>query len=174
MNNDNIIIPQKYSRRVFLGAPFLVFLGWTAHNKNFPLIKYITPPLLLCSLIHWNKLKSTGIIRKIDWLFAIAMMVAITSYEKRFRKSDVFLWRCSIFIQLFTVIINASIFNIETNPCSLLHVFFPMYKYTFPNTKEREYAYKRCVNTHMFFIHILPGLITVRAMLRSLPGNKII
>ena len=166
-DENNIIIPSTYSRHVYIGAPFLAYLGWIAHTKKFPLVKYITPPLLVCSLIHWNKPKSNSMIRKIDWLLAISMIIAISSYEKRFRKHDVFLWRLSVFIQLFTVIINGSIFDIETNPCSLLHVFFPMFKYTFPNTKDRENAYKRCVYTHILFVHFLPGYVAARAMLKS-------
>jgi len=158
----DLLIPQKYSRRVFFNIPLLLLLGWTAHRKQFTLVKYVTPFLLVSSWIHWNRLKRGGVVRKIDWILAILMVLSITSYEKRFRRMDRYLWRFSICLQLFMVCYNSARFTLETD-----QTYSPIF-YTKSGTTERENAYKRCVYTHMLFVHMLPGLSATFAIQRSL------
>ena len=158
-DGKDLIIPQKYSRRIFMNTPLLLFLGWTSHQKNFTLVKYITPCLLVSSWIHWNRPRHNSTIRKIDWVLAIAMVISITRYEKRYRTLDRYLWRLSVCMQLLAVCYNSIRFTLETDP---RYVF-----YTRPGTNQREDVYRWCVHTHMVFVHLLPCLAATLAIRRS-------
>jgi hypothetical protein len=134
-----MIIPQNYSRRAFFSIPFLLMTFFSARMKRYDRITNVLPFLLLTSILHWNKVKEKGIIRKLDIIMVFITILTIESYSKRFRTFDKWLWRFSLCCSSIAYIINKTI---TKDPLQMVYI-------------------------HMIFIHAFSGIFSSIAIYNS-------
>jgi hypothetical protein len=92
-------------------------------------------------------------IRRIDIAMAITTLVTITIRDsKRFEEGYRIIWYKTLGTSIFAFMLNEAILISKLTPTSSY--------YTKPNTWEREKAYYTSVSVHIFFLHILPVVIT--------------
>lgn len=139
---SDILIPYKYSRIAHVSSLFIL--------KNSVLLyyygeKFIGIMLFICYIftnLHWNNLKSKGIIRNID--IAIVVSIFIVGFYRAF------MYDCFGRYYISTsVTVIAFVFNEYLNSLTL-------YKSDFNSMSEnfKKYIYYRSVFLHVFFLHI--------------------
>lgn len=136
---NDIIIPQKYSRIAFFSIPFLLLTFLSARIKKYDRITNVLPFLLVTSILHWNRIKHSGIIRKADIFMVGVTISCIESYSSRFQKIDKILWRLSLCISTIAYIINNTIIK---DPLKMVYI-------------------------HMIFIHMFSGVFSSIAIYNS-------
>lgn len=120
--------------------------------------------------MHWNAVKYHGIIKTVDTVLANITIVRLTFVDSyRF---------CPIYHQYWMYVFSFIIGDFAINE-GLLYMQVTRYEnrvkyienkyetwpltllnYTNPNTYKRELAYYRSTYTHMFFVHILPSVMS--------------
>ena len=136
---NDIIIPQKFSRIAFFSIPFLLLTFLSARKKRYDRITNVLPFLLVTSVLHWNKIKHSGIIRKADIFMVGVTISCIESYSSRFQKIDKILWRLSLCISAVAYVINNTIIK---DPLKIVYI-------------------------HMIFIHMFSGIFSSIAIYNS-------
>jgi hypothetical protein len=99
----------------------------------------VLPFLLLTSILHWNKIREKGLIRKLDIIMVMITIFSIESYSKRFRSFDKLLWRFSLCCSFIAYVINKTIIN---DPLKMVYI-------------------------HMIFIHGFSGIFSSIAIYNS-------
>lgn len=137
-----ILIPNKYSR---IGNVTSIFIMKNCITVYFYGEKVIGIMLLLCYIftnLHWNNLKSNGIIRNVD--ITIVVTIFITGFYRAF------MYDCFARYYICTAItIIAFISNEYLNSLTL-------YKSDFESMSNdyKKLVYYRSVIVHTFFLHI--------------------
>jgi hypothetical protein len=150
----SVLIPSRYSRYVFGSVPFLLATWYTAYKRNYTRLSVLLPCLLTTSILHWNRPRPYGWIRRLDMLCALLTIVSITFYDsRRFSEWYHYLWRWSCMISGFVYGLNHVVFWYKIK--YMRPVTSSWLSYTEPFTSSRTKAYCYSVYTHMIFVHML-------------------
>lgn len=156
-----ICVPQHISRYgIYSGHLFLLSaIGNYAYNHKS--LALISTSLYITTMLHWYKIKNTGLIKTIDIATSIIAISSITFYDSSFFCYEHrIIWCFSAFVSIVVYLINTHIYFyqqqynssycfIENEP----YRYFSL-KYTRPNTLHRELAYKYSVFIHIIFLHV--------------------
>ncbi len=168
-----ILVPQHISRLAFYSAPLILFNSAIAHKYKYYALSACLTTLTITTILHWNKIKPDGIIRKIDTILASSTIAYGTYISLSF--SPVYRTVCitANVLAVNTFCVNNWLFYHQTQKKSKILViangpeqleyennywYFSLYP-TKPGSLSREQAYYRSTYTHLFFIHILPTII---------------
>jgi hypothetical protein len=169
-----VIVPQHISRCAFFTIPifFPTYLVFKYLNYDFAEILLI---LLFTSFYHWNKVLNISFIKILDIITSSTTLGIITFYSSnRFNYHSRFVWNLTTTIILTSFLINEYLFYYQVLKecpkhnaicCTQFNYFTLLW--TKPNTPQRKYAYYRNVCTHMFFLHVIPGSISIYCALDS-------
>lgn len=170
----SLIIPQHISRHAFISIPiflptYIVFKSLKYEYANILIV------LLITSFLNWNKIHRASYIKSFDILISVTTLSIITFYSSnRFNYPCWLLWRTTAIVMVSSFFTNEYLFYYQvlkickkhnSTCCTKFHYFTLLW--TKPNTHERDCAYYRNVYTHMFFIHLLPGVISIFCALHS-------
>jgi|LauGreDrversion4_2_1035121.scaffolds.fasta_scaffold851954_1 hypothetical protein len=186
-NNNEITIPQHISKWGVISAHTFFVSSLIIYSKNWTYMSIHFFLLYLTTVAHWNYPRKKGIIRNID-IFTAVMLKIHGTYESLFLSNHYkFIW-FSVFLTSSTMFLfneflyyhqitkynnnNNSNYNNNNIEKILLIKILPKTQFfslipTSPNTKEREYAYKRSTITHIFFIHFLPQISALYCILNN-------
>ena len=164
--DPHILIPQHISRRAFISATFLLNNSIIAYVLDYQVLCVLLGFVYVTTLLHWNAVKYKGIIKTLDTVIATTTILYLTFIDRyRFCPKHQEYWLyvfgaivCGFTMNEYLLYMQVTRYsnqvkyiknNYETWPLTLLN-------YTNPNTYNRELAYYRSTYTHMFFVHILP------------------
>lgn len=170
--DNDILIPQYISKNALYSACFCVFpnciltyiFGYERMNMLFCI-------LYISTMLHWRKVKNSGVIKIFDICVALLAMYRITFIE-RFRLHPTYqpYWIYVSYIMSISFIINEYIFYMRVkrgmgvdgsptiNYTNYIQWPLSLLNYTHSRTKERENAYYNSVYTHIVFLHLLPTI----------------
>ena len=163
-NDPYILIPQHISRQAFYSIQVLGFCIGAAYYTKYYITCLLISILYTTSMLHWNKIYYSSIIKKLDIFAVIVLVLNVTFYDSYYYKEYKIYWFicCPLFI--LTFIMNETLFYYQVlkngdkkNDDKKFHYF--SLQYTEPNTRERELAYYRSTYTHMLATHIIPFLV---------------
>jgi hypothetical protein len=178
-NDPYILIPQHISRQAFYSIQVIGFCIGAAYQTKYYITCLIISILYTTSMLHWNKILYTSIIKKLDIFTVIILVLNVTFNDSYYYKEYKIYWFicCPLFILSF--IMNETLFYYQVlknddkknddkrnddkrnddkrNDEHNFHYF--SLQYTEPNTRERELAYYRSTYTHMLNTHIIPFLV---------------
>jgi hypothetical protein len=169
-DDPHILIPQHISRRALISATFLLNNSILAYALNYQVICVLLGSVYVTTLLHWNAVKHTGTIKTVDTVLANITILHLTFVDSyRFCPKHQQYWMYVFYTILCGFITNEVLLYMqvtrysnrvkyiknqyETWPLTILN-------YTNPNTYNRELAYYRSTYTHMFFVHILPSIMS--------------
>ena len=169
-----IIVPQQISRQALYSIPIFLptYLVFKSLNYDFAEILLL---LLFTSIYHWNKILKISFIKILDIITSITTLAIITFYSsKRFNYHSYLIWQITASIIFVSFLLNEYLFYYQVLKncqkhnaitCCNFHYFTILW--TEPDTVERSCAYYRSVYTHMIFLHIVPGTISIYCALHS-------
>ena len=164
-----ILIPQHISRNAFYSIQMIIITAGVAYFLEYYICSILYVFIYFTSLIHWNEIRYTSIVKNIDITLIIASVLILTLKESvKFKEYRiVWFYFLPIFIGFFImneillhyqILIhkNKVIKNKTDDKDKIVKFHYFSLEYTNPNTEERELAYYRSTYTHMVCIHILP------------------
>ena len=150
MNDDDIIIPQKYSRIGYFSSLYLLIPGYYSFiNKNYN-ITFVSVFLYITTNLFWHKIKK-NFFKKLD-LFAVLLFSFVSAYET-FYKMKYF------YIYYFISAINVIIFFINKN-INYKQIINAENKKDIP-----DYVYIELVLIHILTLHVAQPLALTYVML---------
>jgi hypothetical protein len=170
---STVIVPQHISRLAFYSAPFILFNSAVAHKYKYYKMSACLTTLTITTILHWNKIKSYGIVRKIDTILASSTIAYGTYIGLSFSPLYRTLCITANVLAVSTFYINNWLFyhqtqkktkmmvltNGQEQPEYETHYWYFSLLPTKPGSKEREQAYYRSTYTHIFFLHVFPTII---------------
>jgi hypothetical protein len=147
------------------------------HNHNsLSLTSYC---LYITTLLFWNNLTHSGMIRNIDIATGIVNVLSITYYDSlRFDALYKELWASVMSICSLIYLFNSYIYYCQTTPDTeeitnddpenvLTKYSYFSTKYIPPNTYNRELAYYYTSFVHIFALHFLPPVTCMYCIIYS-------
>jgi hypothetical protein len=166
----SILIPQHISRRAFISAPLLLYNSVLAYSLNYKIICILLGSVYITTILHWNAVKYSSKIKTIDTVLANITILHLTFVDSyRFCPDHQQYWMYVFYIILGGFAMNEYLLYMQVTRFSNTVVYventytkwpLSLLNYTNPNTYERELAYYRSTYTHMFFVHIVPSVIS--------------
>jgi hypothetical protein len=161
-HNDPIIcVPQHISRLGLYSTQLFLLTAICNYIYDYNILTVIGITLYIISLLHWRKIKSTGLVKTLDVTTCFITMNYITFNDSLYfcpinRK----LWFLSAFVSIVAYLINKYIefyqqsykgsnYFLANEP----YRYFSL-KYTWPNTLHRELSYKYSVFVHIILLHV--------------------
>jgi len=135
--------------------------------------------LYITTLLFWNNLTHSGIIRNIDIATWIVNIISISYYDSlRFDALYKELWASAMSLGCLVYLFNSYIFYCQTTPESqyitnddqsniITKYSYFSTKYIPPNTYNRELAYYYATFVHIFALHVLPPVTCMYCIIYS-------
>ncbi len=131
--------------------------------------------LYLTTLLFWDNLTHSGIIKNLDIATGITNIIFITYYDSlRFDALYRELWASAMSIGCLIYLINTYIFYCQTTPAKEITNDEPPTKYSYfstkyipPNTYNRELAYYYSAFVHIIALHVLPPVTCMYCIIYS-------
>lgn len=184
-HRSDLSIPTNISiYAIFSGQVFLlqIFISWMREQYA---VAIFSSMLYITTYLHWREPYKVGYIRTLDITMVWCSCVSIIRYIYYYVPSE-FHYYCLIHFGIVICwhTINEILYYYQITEqiylpkkdesfvvrtpednygCLYLYLkreiqrYFSL-EYTFPNTDEREYAYRRSIVTHCFFVHIWNAL----------------
>jgi|LakMenE18May11ns_1017448.scaffolds.fasta_scaffold9886103_3 hypothetical protein len=160
-NDPNVCVPQHISKYGLYSANFFLLNAICNYLYNYNWLTFVAFSLYTTTILHWYKIKHNGIFKIIDVITCIITMSSVSFYDSLYfclqhRK----LWFLSAFVSVVAYILNKYIeFYQQSYKGSNYFLANEPYryfsfKYTYPNTLQRELSYKYSVFVHIIFLHI--------------------
>jgi hypothetical protein len=191
----DLAVPQYISRvGVYTGQMFLLCFV-TSVYYNFSIVSSLALlATYFMTIIHWYKLRHTGIIKDLDRAAILNLVVSfyytgITKFCPMCQRA----WITTMAINIIVYVINNHIFYCQTNanrgqiilkdppegrdPQICLSIMKPgcysyfSLAYTMPNTRERELCYYYNSYVHCLFLHVISGTVSVYCAIIMTPEN---
>jgi len=166
--DPDILIPQHISRRAFISATFLLHNSILSYVLNYQVMCVLLGFVYITTLLHWNAVKYSGIIKTVDTVLANITIVYLTFVDShRFCPIYHKYWNYVFSTTIGGFVVNEGLFYMQVTRYSnkvkyieTQYDFWPLtlLNYTNPNTYKRELAYIRNTHMHMFFVHIFPSI----------------
>jgi hypothetical protein len=161
-HNDPIIcLPQHISRYGFYSAHLFLLNAICNYLYNYNWLAFIGLSLYITSLLHWYKIQYNGLFKTLDVATCIVTINSITFYDSTFFcPQNRLLWYLSAFLCIVTYLLNRYIefYQVQCKGSRYFLADEPYHyfllKYTWPNTLQRELAYKYNVFVHILFLHV--------------------
>jgi hypothetical protein len=172
-NNNEITIPQHISIWGVISAYTFIITSIVSYSKDLKFLSIHFLMLYLTTISHWIYPKKKGFIRNLD-IFTVVTLKIHGTYESLFLDNHYkYLWFSTFLLSASMFFFNEFLYyhqitkynKLNNNKIITIH-FFSLIP-TRPNTKEREYAYKRSTLTHIIFIHIIPQLSALYCILNN-------
>ncbi len=165
---EHIRIPQHISRYAHLSATFFLYNSILAYVLKYRVLSFLLLCLYITTILHWNDCKY-GIIRNIDIIILCVTLAYVTFIESHniFPKYRSY-WFYLLGFVIIIHAINEYIFYMHTRNSTEYVYVKHTYKtwpltflnYTEPNTYKRELAYTLATYLHMWFVHIIPSIVS--------------
>ena len=155
-HNLELSVPKNISKYcVYTGHIFLLG-SYVLYFRN-QWLALVLGMLYITTILHWREPYKKGWIRTIDITMVWTTFVTV-SYYIYYYVDPAYHIQCvfHFFIVMCAHCLNETLYYYQvTEQVSEKHqTRYPLLRYTYPNTIERENAYKRCVFTHCIFIHL--------------------
>jgi hypothetical protein len=168
--DPHILIPQHISRRACISATFFLYVYILTYTLNYETLWILLGSLYVSSILHWNAVKYSGAIKTIDTVLANSTILHVTFVDSyRWCPDYQQYWMYVFYIIICGFLTNEYLLYMQVTRFSNKIVYIEnkytgwplsLLNYTNPNTLERERAYIRNTYTHMFFVHVLPTVIS--------------
>jgi hypothetical protein len=170
-HNEELSMPKNISKYgVCTGHIFLLNM-LLAYSKSQFMVAFVLGTLYITTILHWREPYKKGWIRKLDvtmvWTTFVVLSYYICFYINPAYHTHCF---CHFCIVIFVNYVNETLDYYQINEKVYLpeikekeedqvnvryHPFHSFsLRYTYPNTMERENAYKRSVFIHCAFVHL--------------------
>ena len=156
-----ICVPQHISRYGLYSEQLILLNAICNYIYGYKILTIIGLSLYTTSLLHWYKMKSTGLIKTLDVTMCVITINYITFNDSAyFCPLNRQLWFLSTFICIAAYLTNTYIGSYQQFPKGSRYFagdepyrYFSL-KYTWPNTLQRELAYKYATYVHIILLHV--------------------
>jgi hypothetical protein len=178
-NTDiDVCVPQNISKYGVYSSQLFLINSICNYVNGYNILCVMGFSMYIFSMLHWHKMKSSGLIRNIDIFICVTIVNRITFYDSvYFCTRDRYIW---IFFKILAIIayfINKHLEYYQQNPNRPLY-FRTLYlsnepynyfslNYTWPNTPQRLSAHKYAVYIHIFFLHICLASACINGVVNS-------
>lgn len=166
-HNNELSIPKNISKYCVYTGQIFLFNMFLAYSKKLLLIASALIILHITTTLHWKEPYKKGWIRTIDittvWTTFVILSYYIYYHVDPYYHTQCLLHFCFV---IFIYVLNETLYyyqvtekvylpEIKKEDQTQYHPFhYFSLRYTYPNTIERENAYKRSVFTHCVFVHL--------------------
>jgi hypothetical protein len=159
-----------------------------SYSRNQRLVPFVIGLLYITTMLHWSAPYKKGWIRAIDITMVWSTFLTVGRYiyynvDPAYHIHCIihfFIVMCAHFVNetLYYYQITEKVYLPEIKKEDQIVKYHPFHyfslRYTYPNTIERENAYKRSIFTHCAFVHIWMSLsISYYVYYHSLPTTGI-
>jgi len=156
-----VCVPQHISRYGLYSAQLILLNTICNYIYSYNIITIIGIALYLTSLLHWRKIKSTGLVKILDVITCVITINCITFNDSAyFCPWNRLIWFLSAFVSIIAYSTNKYIEGYQQFPKGTDYFsenepyrYFSL-KYTLPNTLHRELSYKYATYVHIIFLHV--------------------
>jgi hypothetical protein len=184
-----VAIPFHISVYGLISAHFFLANSIVSLLHNYNSLSAFSLCLYITTLLFWNNLTHSGVIRIIDISTGIANILSITYYDSLwFDALYRELWASVLSTGCLIYLMNIYIFYCQTTPditnddqgddqgdnqdnASLTKYSYFSIKYIPPNTYNRELAYYYSVFVHIIALHILPPVTCMYCIIYNDKSN---
>lgn len=179
-HDDTVVaIPNHISKYGLISAHIILANAIVSALYNHNSLSLTSYCLYITTLLFWNNLTHSGMIRNIDIATGIVNVLSITYYNSLwfdtwYRE----LWLSVMSIGSIIYLMNSYIFYCQTTPAqeitndnpennTLVKYSYFSTKYIPPNTYNRELAYYYSSFVHIIALHILPPVTCMYCIIYS-------
>ena len=153
-HNEELTMPRNLSiYGVYSGHIFLLNM-LLAYSKNQLAIAFILGTLYITTVLHWRVPYKRSWIHKMDIMMVYTTFASI-GYYVYYYVDPAYHNQC---FYHFCIVLCANCINKKLEYYQITEKVYlsghPLLRYTYPNTIERENAYKLSIFTHCLFVHI--------------------
>ena len=167
------MIPRHISNAGLISSKIFLLHAAVCDIYGFHALTRWSCLLYITSYLHWNNLKTTGIIKTLDMATVFTSVAYMRLYiRQHFVAPYKYLWDGVTVICIITYALNTYIFkkqildstnkNIMTRPYNYF-----LLEYTPENSVQRMQSYKYHVYVHLFFMHILSSCSSMISIITS-------
>jgi hypothetical protein len=169
-DDEIVLIPQHISRFGIYTCQFILINAYITYLNKYYVQGLLDFVLYTTSIIHWRKIKHSGIERKIDVCVLLVTFTHATYKSFLLPRFYTLLWIYSLLGGTSIFYVNEKLFYYQVikkgeDKKEPYHYF--SLEYTRPNTLERELAYYRSVITHGISLHVFLSLISIYCIINN-------
>jgi len=180
-DDPDVAIPFHISMYGLISAHIILANSVVSILHNYKSLSIMSYCLYITTLLFWNNLTHSGMIRNIDIATGIVNVLSITYYDSlRFDALYRELWASAMSIASLIYLMNTYIFYCQTTPTeeitnddpenvTLIKYSYFSTKYIPPNTYNRELAYYYTAFVHIIALHVLPPFTCMYCIIYSGP-----
>lgn len=175
-DDPEVAIPFRISKYGLISAHIILANSVVSALHNYNSLSITSYCLYITTLLFWNNLTHSGMIRNIDIATGIVNVLSITYYDSlRFDAWYKELWGSVMSLGSLIYLMNTFIFYCQTTPDTeeitnddqrTKYSYFST-KYIPPNTYNRELAYYYATFVHIFALHVLPPVTCMYCIIYS-------
>lgn len=159
-------IPHYISRTGIITAKVFLLHAAVYDSLGYTTMTKCSCLLYLTSYLHWNKLKSSGIIKNIDIITVFSCIAYMRLHiRQHFLPKYQYLWDTVTCICGLTYATNTYIYYNQVIDSSIKRMTekykYFLLEYTHPNTIQRLNAYYYNTYTHLGVMHILSSVTSI-------------
>jgi hypothetical protein len=178
-DDPEVAIPFHISMYGLISAHIILANSVVSILHNHKSLSIMSYCLYITTLLFWNNLTHSGIIRNIDIATGIVNIISISYYDSlRFDALYKELWASAMSLGCLVYLFNSYIFYCQTTPDTeettnddqgniITKYSYFSTKYIPPNTYNRELAYYYATFVHIFALHVLPPVTCMCCIIYS-------
>jgi hypothetical protein len=161
-----------YKIGLFTGQIYLAG-AMISHVYNYPYMSYVCCAIYGTTMVHWYKMKHSGIAKTVDIITVILGICEVSFYESyKFSGNGRKIWNSTMLICATSYLFNSVICNFqngseEEEPESTEpYNYFSLRAIPQSDIEKREKMYLYSTIIHTFFLHILPISVGAYCVMR--------
>ncbi len=188
----DLLYPQEICRPLLFTAHLLLLITATSFYYEFYLLGALIACMYVTSLLHWRYPKKNSFFRYLDIFTVCASAICSTYTAFLFTTEIVIIWLAGVLMVILAYSVNAVLYYYQIDkPNRIIMEMFkenPSYKYvpvnthfsqqslfkrifhlqpTYPETDDRQFAFRRSIIIHMVGVHMLITFLSISLLIKG-------
>jgi hypothetical protein len=181
-DDPDVVIPDRISRALLWSSQLLVINGIVAYAHALFVLGTLLVVVWFTSILHWHKPRFSSPRRIIDYT-AVATLVGYSTYfSTTLSTMYMLVWFIGLGCIAIIFTLNETAFYLQigktppgddddtataANSLQIPSQIAQQFPYAPPNTKERDWVFKRCAYVHLFAVHVVANVLALAIILGS-------
>jgi hypothetical protein len=170
--DSSTVIPKYISKIGLFTGQFMLITTIVSFFYNYYGLMFMSLLLYITTLLHWNNVKESGLIRNLDMSVSGSTIIFVT-FSSSYHFIPIYrtIWVGTMSFGLLVYGLNQTVFyyQIQKKSYTIMteqYKYFS-FKYTEPNSYQRIMAHYWTTYLHTCFLHVCPCMVVIVSVIMS-------